>query len=286
MAAQLAVLQMNSSDKVEGNLIQAEKLIQQAAYRGAKVIVLPECFASYAGKDTLQIAKQESDSNGPIRQLLARLAAQHKVWLIGGSIPFLPKENSADRRAFSACFVYNDKGKELGQYSKIHLFDVTVSDSKGQYQESKEYMSGSHLLIVDTPIGRLAPLICYDLRFPELFRALINYGVEIICLPSAFTAVTGAAHWDVLMRARAIENFCYMAGADQAGIHADGRETFGHSMIVDPWGKVIAAAETDQPEVIMAEVDLNRLHQLRGRMPSLKHRQDQLLRNIKVYHYS
>ena len=286
MAAQLAVLQMNSTAVVEENLVQAEKLIQQAAFQGAKVIVLPECFASYAGKDTLQIAKQESDAQGPIRQLLAKLSAQHKVWLIGGSIPYLPKENTADRRALSARFVYNDKGQELGYYSKIHLFDVQVADSKGQYQESKEYASGEHLVIVDTPIGRVAPLICYDLRFPELFRVLIKYGVEIICLPSAFTAVTGAAHWDILMRARAVENFCYMAGANQVGTHADERETYGHSMVVDPWGQVIAAAETQAPEVIVADIDLNRLHQLRERMPSLKHRQEQLLRNIKVYHYS
>ncbi|RDH42869.1 carbon-nitrogen hydrolase family protein [Zooshikella ganghwensis] len=270
MKHKVAAVQMNSGMDVAENLTHTERLISQVARLGARLVVLPECFAAFAASDMLAIGQGEQTNEGPIRSFLAEQARTHKIWLVAGSIPYFP-EGQTDDRCLASCFVYNDQGEEVARYDKIHLFDVNVDDSKGSYRESKEFLPGKHLVVIDTPFGRVAPVICYDLRFPEIFRKLAEQHVDIFCIPSAFTAVTGAAHWETLVKARAIENFSYVIAANQTGMHGDKRETHGHSMIVDPWGQAIAST-TKGEAVILADIDLQKVKQIRDQMPSLSHR--------------
>ena len=235
--SRVAAIQMISGADVQANLDQAAQLIADAAEQGAQLVLLPEGFAAFGNRSLQAIAAAEFSGSGPIRRFLGEQARQHGIWLVGGSIP-LPAE--AGGKAMACCLVVDDQGREVARYDKLHLFDVEVADNQRSYRESRNYDYGDRLVCIDTPVGRLGLSICYDVRFAELYQALRNAGAELIVVPSAFTAVTGAAHWDVLLRARAIETQCYVLAANQGGVHASGRETFGHSCLIDPWGAVTA----------------------------------------------
>ncbi|HYE35036.1 carbon-nitrogen hydrolase family protein [Methylocaldum sp.] len=263
----LAAIQMASSPNVSANLIEAGRLIEKAASQGAGLIVLPENFAIMGKSETDKLAVAETDGSGPIQDFLARTAEKLKVWLVGGTMPI--RANGDKVRA--TCLVYNDKGERAGRYDKIHLFDVNVPGTDEQYQESRTIDAGDEALVLDTPFGRLGLSICYDLRFPELFRQMADSGMDILAVPSAFTARTGAAHWELLVRARSVENLCYTVAANQGGFHINGRETFGHSMIVDPWGQVLGSL-SQGAGVVAAEFDRDRLQKVRATFPALTHR--------------
>ncbi|WP_193075850.1 carbon-nitrogen hydrolase family protein [Pseudomonas sp. FME51] len=266
--SQVAAIQMISGADVQVNLRTAARLIADAAAAGAQLVLLPECFAAFGNRELKGIAAAEFDGSGPIRRFLAEQARQHGVWLVAGSIP-LPAEPGG--KAMACCLVMDAQGNEVARYDKLHLFDVEVSDSQRSYRESKDYGYGDRFVCIDTPVGRLGLSICYDVRFAELYAALRRAGADLIVVPSAFTAVTGAAHWDVLLRARAIETQCYILAANQGGQHANGRETFGHSCLIDPWGEITACLPQGEG-VVAGEIDLQHLNTIRGRMPVSGHR--------------
>ena len=266
--SRIAAIQMISGADVQANLDAAARLIADAAEQGAQLVLLPECFAAFGNRSLQAIAAAEYDGNGPIRPFLAEQARSHGVWLVAGSIP-LPAE--AGGKPMACCLVVDDQGREVARYDKLHLFDVEVADNQRSYRESRDYGYGDSVVCIDTPVGRLGLSICYDVRFAELYQALRNAGAELIVVPSAFTAVTGAAHWEVLLRARAIETQCYVLAANQGGTHANGRETFGHSCLIDPWGEVTACLPRGEG-VICGEIDLQHLQSIRGRMPVAGHR--------------
>jgi len=269
----VAAIQMVSGNEVEQNLRNAESLVTKAVNEGAKLVVLPENFALFSAAKQRDVGLQEVTSTGPIRQFIADLARRCQVWIVAGSIPVAvrPTGEAMESRIRAACFVYDSNGREVARYDKVHLFDVDVADRFGSYRESDTIEPGDTLHTVETPFGCLGLSICYDLRFPELFRQLLQRGAEIIAVPSAFTAVTGAAHWEVLLRARAVENLCYVIGANQGGKHTKTRETFGHSMVVDPWGRVLASREKGAGAVV-ASLDMTYLQETRQRMPVIQHR--------------
>ena len=264
--ATLAAIQMASSPSVSGNLLEAGRLIETAAAQGARLVVLPENFALMGYQETDKLAVAETDGSGPIQEFLSKAAERHKIWLVGGAIPIKGESG----RARAACLVFNDKGQRVGRYDKIHLFDVSVPGTEERYQESATIEPGEDALVVDTPFGRLGLSVCYDIRFPELYRQMAAVGMDILAVPSAFTARTGAAHWEILVRARSVENLCYTIAANQGGFHKNGRETFGHSMIVDPWGAVLASL-TQGAGVVTAEFDRDRLEKVRAAFPVLEH---------------
>ncbi len=263
-----AAIQMASSPNVASNLLEAGKLISEAASAGAKLIALPENFAIMGEHELDKVKVRESDGEGPIQTFLSETAKKHAVWLVGGTIPLAA---DADNKVRAACLVYNDKGERVVRYDKVHLFDVSVPGSDEEYRESDSIEEGSEPIVIDTPFGRLGIAVCYDLRFPEFFRKMLEQKVEIVIVPSAFTAETGAAHWEVLLRARAIENLCYIIAPNQGGFHLNGRKTFGHSMIVDPWGVVLDCHKTGAG-VVSSDVDLERLGKVRSSFPVLNHR--------------
>ncbi|MGD8484907.1 MAG: carbon-nitrogen hydrolase family protein, partial [Thioalkalispiraceae bacterium] len=232
----LAAIQMASGPNVSANLTEAERLIDSAAGAGARLIVLPENFAYVGMQEADKVKIREQQGSGVIQDFLSSQAKKHGIWLVGGTIPL---QASDETRIRAACLVYNDQGELVARYDKVHLFDVQVPDSNETYNESETIEPGNEAVVIDTPFGRLGLAICYDLRFPELFRRMVDEGVELIALPSAFTAITGAAHWETLVRARAIENLSYLIASAQGGYHVNGRETYGNSMIVDPWGRIL-----------------------------------------------
>ena len=263
-----AAIQMASSPNVGSNLLEAGKLIAEAAKAGAKLITLPENFALMGEHELDKVKVREQDGEGLIQDFLSETAKKHAVWLIGGSVPLVA---DADNKVRAACLIYNDKGERVARYDKIHLFDVSVPDTDEEYRESDSIECGQEPLVIDTPFGRLGIAICYDLRFPEFFRKMLAQGVEIVVVPSAFTAETGAAHWEVLLRARAIENLCYIIAPNQGGFHINGRKTFGHSMIIEPWGGILDCYKTGAG-FVCADVDLERLETVRASFPVLNHR--------------
>lgn len=262
----LAAIQMASSPKVSANLLEAGRLIATAAEQGAKLIVLPENFALMGLKETDKIEIAETEGQGPIQAFLSKTAKTEKVWLVGGTLPIL----GASGKVRAACLVFNDLGEQVARYDKIHLFDVSVPGSNERYQESATLEPGHDPVVVDTPFGRLGLSVCYDVRFPELYRKMANQGMDFMVVPSAFTATTGSAHWEVLVRARAIENLCYVIAPNQGGFHKNGRETFGHSMIVDPWGAVLSSL-AQGAGIVIAEFDPDRLKKVRAAFPALHH---------------
>lgn len=264
--SKVACVQMTSGNNVSENLNEAKKLIQQAINQEAKLIVLPEMFCHMAMERKEKLIHRETLGHGLIQDFLQQQAQQHKVWIIGGTMPI-----EHDAKAYAACLVYNDQGERVAQYNKIHLFDVNVSQSGEAYAESASIVPGNEVVVIPTPIGKLGLAVCYDVRFPELFRQMTDKGAEVIALPSAFTYVTGVAHWDVLVRARAIENQVYLVAACQSGSHPAGRKTYGHSMIVNPWGEVQVCLATGKG-VIAADINLNYLQKLRSEFPALTHR--------------
>lgn len=259
----VAALQMVSGTDLPCNLAVAESLIARAVDSGAQLLVLPETFALFLASEQRTLGIEEAGDQPRVRGFLAAQASKHGVWLVGGTLPIV---DARDPRPRAACLVYDSSGAEVARYDKLHLFDVEVADSRGRYRESDDYVHGTRVVVADTPVGRIGLSVCYDLRFPELYTALRAAGAELISAPAAFTAVTGAAHWQVLVRARAIETQCYLLAANQGGSHPGGRETFGHSAIIDPWGRVLA----EQPQgeaVLLAQRDSAGQSVIRQNMP-------------------
>ncbi len=266
----LAVIQMVSQAEVPANLLVARRLLEQAAERGARLVVLPENFAAIGHRDLAALARAEHEGSGPILPWLRQSARELGVWIVAGTLPLPPDDRPEDKpRACSLLF--DERGERVARYDKLHLFDVDVADARRRYRESDDYAAGDQLVVTDTPVGRLGMTVCYDLRFPELYGALRAKGAELISVPAAFTAVTGAAHWEVLVRARAIETQCYVLAAAQGGVHPGPRETFGYSAIIDPWGRVLG--EQAQGEAaLLAERDVTAQAQVRQSMPVQTHR--------------
>lgn len=264
----VAAIQMASGPNVNANLLEAGRLIGRAAGAGARLVVLPENFAVMGMAETDKVAIREADGRGPIQDFLAQQAARHGIWLVGGTIPLVA---TAADKVRAACLLLDPSGRRVARYDKIHLFDVRVVDSGEQYTESQTIEPGTEPVVVDTPIGKIGLAVCYDLRFPELFRRLLDDGMELMVVPSAFTAITGRAHWETLLRARAIENLCYVVAGAQGGYHLNGRETHGDSMIVDPWGVILDRLPRGSGFVI-AELDKRRLTSTRSNFPAIDHR--------------
>ena len=264
----VAAIQMASGPNIDANLNEAARSIQAAAAAGAKLIVLPENFALMGNTEQDNIKNAEQEGKGKIQDFLVEQSAKNSIWLVGGSLPM--KGKNADK-VRAACLVFNDKGERVARYDKIHLFDVEILDSNENYTESRTIEPGEDTVVFDSPFGKVGIAICYDLRFPELFRNLLNKGAEIFVVPSAFTAITGRAHWETIVRARAIENLSYVVAAAQGGYHVNGRETYGDSMIVDPWGTVLDRLPSGSGFVI-ADVDQNRLENIRRHFPAIDHR--------------
>jgi nitrilase len=255
---------MASGPNVAGNLSEARRLIEKAADQGARMVVLPEYFPIMGMSETDKVAVREQPGIGVIQSFLSEAARKHKIWLVGGSIPLVA---STPDKVLNTCLVFDENGKQVARYDKIHLFNLVLGNE--QYHEARTIESGNQVVVVDSPFGRIGLAICYDLRFPELFRAMQN--VDIIVLPAAFTETTGKMHWEVLVRARAIENLAYVVAAAQGGYHVSGRETHGHSMIVDPWGRVLDQLARGSG-VVVAEVNPSYQASLRASLPALSHR--------------
>ena len=266
--SKVAAIQMASGPNVKENLEEAEKLINAAVQQGSELIVLPENFAIMGMTEKDKVAIAEPIGSGPLQKYLSEQSKKHGVWIVGGTLPIKSKE--ADKVS-AACLLYNDKGEMVARYNKIHLFDVTIEDSNESYNESVTITPGDEVVVIDTPFGRLGLAVCYDLRFPELFRAMADVGMEICAIPSAFTRHTGKAHWESLLRARAIENLCCIIAADQGGYHVNGRETYGDSMVIDQWG-TINNRLPNGTGVVVAEIDLTRLENTRKAFPVLDHK--------------
>ena len=270
----VAAVQMASGPNVAANLAEAERLIDIAATAGAKLVALPEYFAIMGLKDTDKVNVAETPGKGPIQKFLAAQAKKHGIWLVGGSIP-LTCDNA--KKVRNSCLVYNDKGQLVARYDKIHLFGMSLGSE--HYKEQTTIEPGDTVVTVETPFGKIGLSICYDLRFPELYRAMGD--VDIILVPAAFTATTGKAHFETLIRARAIENLAYVIAPAQGGYHVSGRETHGDSMIVDPWGNILDRLPRGSGVVVAA---INHAYQngLRNSLPALKHRTLECQSNIKI----
>ena len=260
----VAGIQMASSPHVASNLIEAERLIAIAAEQGAKIVVLPEYFCIMGVKDIDKVAVREIAGDGPIQRFLAKMAKKYKVWLIGGTVPIV---SNYPNKVRNSCLVYNDKGVQVARYDKIHLFGLDLGTE--HYHEENTIESGNEVVVVESPYGKIGLSVCYDLRFPELYRAMGQ--VDIIVIPSAFTETTGKAHWESLIRARAIENLCYVIAPAQGGYHLSGRETHGNSMIVDPWGVILDRLPRGSG-VVIANINRDYQASLRKSLPALKHR--------------
>lgn len=269
--SKVAAIQMASGPNVKANLAEAEKLIKIAVQQEAELVVLPENFAimGMAEMDKVKIA--EDFGSGLLQDFLKNQAIKHNIWLVGGTIPIRSDEEG---KAYASCLLMNPQGEQVARYDKIHLFDVTIEASNESYTESETVSAGKDVVVVDTPFGRLGLAVCYDLRFPELFRAMVEQKMEICALPSAFTSLTGRVHWESLLRSRAIENLTFMIAADQGGYHVGGRETHGDSMIVDPWGQVLNRLPHGTG-VVVADIDIAKLEHTRKMFPALEHKRFQ-----------
>ncbi|HET7262720.1 MAG TPA: carbon-nitrogen hydrolase family protein [Casimicrobiaceae bacterium] len=263
-AMRVAAIQMNSGADVDANLRQADALLAQAAAAGATLAVLPENFGLMGAHARDKLAAQERDGAGVQQEFLANAARRHRIHLIGGSVPLA---SAVADRVWQALVAYGPDGRRSARYDKIHLF--RFSDGDEDYDEARTIVPGDSPAWLETSAGRVGLSICYDLRFPELYRSFGD--VVLIVVPAAFTFRTGEAHWETLLRARAIENQCYVAAAAQTGSHPGGRRTWGHSMIVDPWG-VVVASRAEEPGFVLADIDPLRIADVRRRLPALEHR--------------
>jgi len=264
----VAALQMTSSADVGANLDTAARLAAEAVARGARVLVLPENFAFMGLRDADKLAVAEADGRGPIQDALAALAQRHAAWIVGGTLPVATADG---RRVAAACLGFDSAGQRVARYDKIHLFDVDIPARDESYRESAFVAPGAAPCVLDTPAGRLGLSVCYDMRFPELYRAMAHRGAEWFVMPSAFTVPTGRAHWETLLRARAIENLAFVVAAAQWGRHQNGRETWGDSLIVDHWGAVLARLPEGEG-VVTASLDRAAQAEARTRFPALQHR--------------
>lgn len=265
-----AAIQMNSGADVDRNLELAERLLTEAAAEDCTLVVLPENFALMPARATDKARHAEKAGVGPIQDFLSAMAARHGMWIVGGSIPLVSPGIEAGR-VYGACPVYNAQGGAEALYRKIHLFDVDLVEQQESYRESNSMYPGDQIVTVGSPIGRLGLTICYDLRFPEMFRQLVDAGATVFTVPAAFTKTTGKAHWHTLLRARAIENLAYVIAPGQYGQHPDKRATFGHSLICDPWGRILAERAADNG-VVAADIDPDLPQRLRGEFPALANR--------------
>ena len=265
--ARLAAVQMVSTPRVAENLRSAGALIAEAAAQGADLVALPEYFAIMGASDADKLAAREADGSGPIQSFLADTARRHGIWLVGGSLPLLAAAAGEGGKAFNSCLVYDPQGERVARYDKIHLFGFEQDGER--YNESATIEAGSRLAACSTPFGRVGLSICYDIRFPELYRALGV--VDLLVIPAAFTETTGRAHWEILLRARAIENQCYVLASAQGGRHENGRETHGHSLLIDPWGKIVDSLAKG-PGLVVGQLDHARIAEVRASLPALTHR--------------
>lgn len=269
MMHKVAAVQMASGPNIDANLHEAGRLIRQAAEAGAGLIVLPENFAIMGIREEDKVAIREPQGVGVIQHFLAEQSRQHNIWLVGGTVPL---ECQDPKKIFAACLIYDSHGECVARYDKIHLFDVNLVDTDESYNESETIEFGeARVKVVDSPFGKIGMAICYDLRFPELFRDLLDLGAQIVVLPAAFTAATGRAHWESLVRARAIENIMYVIAASQGGYHINGRATHGDSMVVDPWG-VILDRVTHGAGMAIGDINLDYLESRRKTFPCIQHR--------------
>jgi nitrilase len=262
----IAALQMVSTPDVDRNLQAAGRLLAQAADQGVRLAALPEYFCLMGRQDRDKLACAEGDGDGPIQQFLAEAARRHGLWLVGGTLPMATGQPD---RVRNSCCVYAPDGQRVARYDKIHLF--AFDNGRERYDEGRVLEAGSMPVAFDADGLRVGLSVCYDLRFPELYRALMQPACDLLLVPSAFTYPTGQAHWELLLRTRAVENQCYVLAPAQGGRHENGRRTWGHSLVVDPWGEVLAC----QPEgeaVVSAELDLQRLAEVRRQLPALEHR--------------
>jgi len=266
--AKIAALQMTSGADVGENLSVAGRLLAEASAAGAQVAVLPENFSFMGVRDNDKRAIAEPDGDGPVQQFLSRQARELSLCIIGGTTPIASQQGG---RVAAACLVYGADGRRLARYDKIHLFDVDIPGREESYRESAHIAPGAHPVLVPTPAGLLGLSVCYDMRFPELFRLMAAAGAEYFSVPSAFTVPTGRAHWETLLRARAIENLCYVVAAAQWGRHPSGRETYGDSLIVDYWGNVLSRLPSGSG-ITMAEIDRVAQQKTRLEFPALRHR--------------
>jgi len=265
-----AVIQMASQADIQANLVTARKLLEQAADSGARLAVLPENFAAMGRKDLPAVGRAEAEGAGLILPWLKQVARDLRLWIVAGTLP-LPPDDRPQAKVRACSLLVDDQGQRVARYDKLHLFDAEVSDARGRYRESDDYAAGERLVVIDTPVGRLGMTVCYDLRFAELYSALRLAGAELISAPSAFTTVTGQAHWEMLVRTRAIETQCYMLAAAQGGEHPGGRLTYGHSSIVDFWGRVLSEQATGEA-ALTASRETAEQAAMRQRMPLLSHR--------------
>ena len=271
-ACRVAAVQMNSGNDRDANFAAAGRLLEAAARAGARVAVLPENFSMMAQRDADRPALAEADGAGPVQDFLARTAASLEMWIVAGSVPLA---NGPGERIAQACLVYAANGTRAARYDKIHLFDVELPEGGESYRESAHMAPGNTVVCVDTPAGRLGLSICYDLRFPELYRCLQAAGAQWFTVPAAFTVPTGKAHWEPLLRARAIENLCYVVASAQCGVHPNGRRTYGHSLIVDYWGRVLSELPEGEG-VVTAALDQAAQSEARRKFPALTHRVERL----------
>jgi nitrilase len=257
-------VQTVSGSEVDENLRSIEPLVAEAVRQGAHLVLLPEYFGILGARATDKVAVRETEGHGPQQDFLERLAREHDVWLIGGTVPLTTPD---PKRVRSASLVYAPGGERVARYDKIHLF--AFSQGEERYDEGRTIEPGGMPVAFDAPCGRVALSVCYDLRFPELYRSFDD--LALIVVPSAFTAVTGAVHWHTLLKARAIENQCYVLAAAQGGLHPNGRRTYGHSVLIDPWGVVLAERD-EGPGVIVGDIDSERIAKVRRELPALAHR--------------
>jgi nitrilase len=260
----VAAVQMVSAAEVAPNLEAAARLIAAAAAAGARLVALPENFCILGRHETDKVKLREADGSGPIQDFLAEAARRNRVWLAGGTIPLAAHD---DNKVRNACLLFDDAGRRVARYDKIHLFGLELGEQR--FDEARTIEPGCQPVALDTPFGRIGLSVCYDVRFPELYRAAGP--VDAWLVPSAFTAVTGAAHWELLLRARAVENQCYVIAPAQGGLHENGRRTHGNSMIVDPWGEVLAS-RAEGEGIVLAELDAARVAEVRQSLPALQHR--------------
>ena len=265
----VAAIQMTSGHIVADNLTAAAALLTEAKDAGADIACLPENFCFIGLKDADKLAIAEADGDGPVQQFLSDTARRLKMWILGGTIVL---RGDTPTRVANSSLLIDDAGKRVARYDKIHLFDVTIPGRNEQYRESSHVMPGREPVLADTPVGRLGLSVCYDMRFPELYRELVAQGAEWLAMPAAFTVPTGLAHWETLLRARAIENLCYVVAPAQSGTHSSGRETYGDSLIVDYWGQVLSRLAKGTG-VITADIDLGKQAESRVRFPALANRQ-------------
>ena len=267
LTAKLAAVQITTGPNVEKNLAAVELQIQAAVKQGANIIALPEVFACYDSQKYLALGRQEITVLGTLRSRMSSWAKDNNVYIIGGTIPVLDPQTS---KVYPRCYFYNDQGEEQGYYDKIHLFDVDIDDAQGRYRESDMFLSGDEIKVFPTPYGNVGLTVCYDLRFPYVFDRLRKAGADIISVVAAFTQATGKAHWQPLLQARAIEQQCYVLASNQWGQHDDKRNTFGHSMVISPWGEVLDQLPAGEG-IACAAIDLSEVERIRREMPIANH---------------